>query len=75
MVDEEEKEWIKAVFKGSILKKADANQLVRSLLSALDIQSPKTDEELNDDESMSQALKQAMKIKEDKEILNKYIHT
>ena len=36
-VDEEELDWIHAVFKGSVLKKAEANQLIKCLLSALEI--------------------------------------
>ena len=51
------------MFRGAILKKAEANQLVRSLLSAISIQTQETiptgeDGIVEDDESMSQALKQ-----------------
>ena len=38
-------DWLQTVFKGTILKKADANQLIRSLLSALEIHSPLEEDE------------------------------
>ena len=67
MADQNEKDWIQAVFKGAVLKKADANQLVRSLLSALEIHTLNPEEGMEGDESLSQALKQAMKTKADEE--------
>ena len=71
MVEECEKEWLSFVVKGTTLKKADANQLVKSLLSALSLHNSKSDksEEMNDDESLSQSLKLSMKEKE-KEIVS-----
>ena len=66
------REWIQILFKGAILKKADANQLIRSLLSSLSLHIPDADksaepEEFAEDESLSQALKQALKTKNEKE--------
>ena len=37
MVEGCEKDWLRAVFKGNILKKADANQLVYSIIAAIEI--------------------------------------
>ena len=61
LVEACEKEWLQTVFKGNVLKKADANQLVNSILAAIEIFQPNSEEEFEDDESLSQALKLRLK--------------
>ena len=65
IIDENEKEWFAKVVKGSKLKNAEANQLVKSILQAMFIQTDEEQEEvtipvtdnLDDDASLTQVLK------------------
>ena len=46
IIEENEKEWFAKVVKGSQLKKAEANQLVKSILQAMFIQTDEEQEEV-----------------------------